>query len=592
MTDVLADALLLDAVRSELEPTATLTRAHIPAGTLWDHVLSSVAEWTGRTIPLFAADSAIPEIFCLDSAVSPAIVVNGTYFERLAKFRLAMFDPALGAARVNIIEQLFLETTAMHCLKVGDADVGGLLFQRSLHGRQYLVDAVQLYDSSDNNAESADADVIEGFFSVVHEIGHVNRDTASLIPYLKPISDSSLLSRLHAALDAMSWVTPEIRGYATKAATERSTSHILGLGNIRREGFADIFAAQRLYAFAASRALQNAVDFDPVAFMAVLHREFNIVNVLQRTKLIARMTSDYPLTGQNILDTMLYPVAIAMRHYLMQVGLLGFAKSYIAEESPLAPEGALLTEWHRVMSGVIANTIQECNEGMDRAINALTPELLSGARASLESTRESLGRSVYARLDAQNFLGRVRRLQADTPLLRTFRTLVDDPDGWDGNVEGEGLEFLLLLALSEDGKATRFFSLPLKEHPRAVCAFKSRTTLQTFADRFLAQYLVPGEKFGAAIVRAQHLSLLEGIVTKEVGEPITLIVEGSTAFDDLVNAVAIKKSGRPDNDGAAGRVVQRAADAIAYRYKLYTENAHDPATLEQFADILALIEDQ
>lgn len=593
MTDAPTDALLLEAVRSELGPGSTAILADIPPGTLWDHVLSRVATWMGRRILLVAADSAVPEIFCLDSEVSPAVIINGDYFERLATFRLAMFDPALGPVRADIVEQLFLETTAMHCLKVGDPDVGALLFQRSLHNRRYFVDTAQPFDASGQNLDSSASDLIEGFFPVIHEIGHMNRDTASLIYQTSPISDSSLLKRMEKVLDSISWMTPEVRDYALEVATRKRTSHILGLDNIRREGYADIFAAQRLYSMAVGMTQRQSVEFDPVAFMDVLHQEFNVVNVLQRTKLVAGMTKEYPLTAPNALAPMLYPVAMALRSYLMTVGLYGFAKSYLPEQSPVAAEGALLSEWLRVMGDQgLVGSMAECDAGMDRAMNALTPELILTGRESLDVMRQTFGRSPHARLAARGFLARASRLHLDTPLLRAFHAVVADPDGWDGKVEGEVRVYFLLVAVSPDQESQRLFSVPLEGRARAVCAFTSKETMEVFASGFVAQYLAPGETFGAAAHQVQHIALLEKQVRTELGEPITFVVEGSDAFGDLVRAVGLKRSGAPADDDAYAGVRQRAADAMADRYRLYAVDIADPASLEQFTQIVRLLEDE
>jgi hypothetical protein len=522
VTNALTDALILEAVRSELGPGSTAILADIPHDTLWDRVLSSAADWMGRKILFFAADSAVPEIFCLDSEASPAIIINGYYFERLAKFRLAMYDPALGSVRAAIVEQLFLETTAMHCLKVGDPDVGGLLFQRSLHNRRYFLDIAQLFDASGKNLDSAASDLIEGFFSVVHEIGHMNRDNASLIYQMSPISDSSLLKRMETVLDSIAWMTPEVRDYAREVATQKRTSHILGLDNIRREGYADTFAAQRLYSMAVVMTRQQGVEFDPVAFMGVLHREFNVVNVLHRTKLVARMTKEYPLTAPNALVATLHPVAMLLRSYVMTIGLYGFAKSYLPEQSPLAAEGALLSEWFRVMGDQVnIDSMAECDAGMDRAINALIPELILTGRESLEVTRQALNRSLHARLDAKGFLAKATQLHVDTPLLRAFHKVVEDPDSWDGTVEGSGRVYFLLVTVSPDQKSKRFFSVPLEGRARAVCAFTSQEAMEVFASGFVARYLAPGETFGAAAHQVQHIALLEKQVRTELGEPIT-----------------------------------------------------------------------
>ena len=125
-----------------------------------------------------------------------------------------------------------------------------------------------------------------------------------------------------------------------------------------------------------------------------------------------------------------------------------------------------------------------------------------------------------------------------------------------------------------------------------MCAFTSQQAMEVFASDFVAQYLAPGETFGAAALRVQHISLLEKQVRTVLGEPFTLVVQGSDAFDDLVRAIGLKRSGAPADDDVHASVRQRAADAMADRYRLYAVHVEEPASLEQFTQIVRLLEDQ
>lgn len=591
MNGDLSEALLLEAMKSELGPGTSVAPAQIPPGSLWDRALSHVEGWTRQRVTLYGATGGLPEIFCMDSDDAPAVVVSAEYLEYLAKFRRVVTDPTLGPARTDVIEQLFLETAAFHCLKRGDPDIGALLYQRAMHKRRYLVDVTHLFDPLLDEADPCGKSLIEGLYSVVHEIGHTNRDTASLVMDVSPITDSSLMQRMEKILGEVTWMTEDIRGYVRKIAKGRRKSHILGLDNIRREGYADIFAGQRLFSLAATIARQQRIEFDPVAFIAALHNEANIVGIMQRARLVAGMTSDFPFGTEDTLDVLLFPVAIGLRLHLLLVGLFGFARQFIPADSQLAEEGVFLNGILEAIAPRASPTMDDCDEGVDRAINALAPDLVLDEAASLALTRAVLGRSRYAQLDAGRFLFKAEQFGIHTPSMEAFRAVVMDPELRESESR-DHRTYYIILAENRVEKYGRIFTLPLVGKPPAVCAFTTEEFAELLTDDFGSSYLQPGESFALAQMDVQHVAQLDALIRKQMGKPITLLVEGTQAYDDFLVALKVKQSGgNVAQEDAEDEVRRRTAEAMAGRYQLYCESTDSPATLEQFTQIIRILED-
>lgn len=590
MADLPEDPLVLEAIRSQLGIKVTVGPLFLPKQSLLYTVMHHVERWLGHPVKIYTAESHVPEAFCLNFPEAQVVVISGGYMTRIAKLRKIMYDPSLGSNRPELIQQQVLETTALHSLRDGDPEIGVLLFQESLIQRNYLV-ADPIHFLLDTQAlDSSASGMIEGIFSIIHEVGHANLDTASIINQMSVLSDSSLMQWMKKTMSDITWMTPELSNYILASAEEQQDTHFLGLRNLRRECYADIFAAQRLFTIASATTRTQGVHFSPIEFWASLYREFNAVSVMQRTKFLARISNDFPPSREDLLGFVSFPVAMGVRAHLLVIGLYTFVHPTFSEEYALSDD--FFSQLLDAMSQQSMPTLEDCDTGMERALaSLLDADVLSDSEV-LARTASVLRRSAYARLDASTFLRTAQEFGVSTTQLDLLQALVDDP--WEPNFDVTDIRrsFYVLTAESPNFEAPRLFYIPLNESPPAIVVFTSARTAAIWADGFASAYLDPSETLNIMPLNSYHAENIKTFIEENFGDNFIQVVEGTIAFDNLSAARDSKIGGeQPDPENTPVEIRKRKADALVDRYRIYTEDTKNPASLEQFENIVRLLED-
>jgi hypothetical protein len=335
----------------------------------------------------------------------------------------------------------------------------------------------------------------------------------------------------------------------------------------------------------------QGVQFLPLEFWKSLYREFNVVNLMQRAKILARISKDFPPSKERLLSFLTYPVAMGVRAHLLTVGLYTFAKSISSEYGASHGED-FLGLWLDSITPESMPTLHDCHAGMDEALHTLMEADVLDDINVLSKTASLFRRSAYARLDASKFLSAADEFGAATTQLDILRELVHDPSSPDLDRADRRMEFYLLTAVSPNFETPRLFYIPLVEMPPSIVVFKSSVSASSWADGFAAKYLYPSETVDIIRIDTHHAANVKTYIDENFGPDFTLVVEGTRAFDRLTAARETKtRSKESEEESVSGSIRQRKADALADRYRLYTAQTKNAASLEQFAEIIHLIED-
>ncbi len=577
---------MAELVRAELGKNVQVGLFDPAVGSWPRRAISVATKWLGYEVGIYTAGTRVPELFCLDSKQSPTVVVSGGYLSTLGKFRRVMFDPSIGDLRVELLSQLFLETAATYCLRSGDPDLGAVVLQHTLLTRRLIIEAPPHFRPQSDPVDGTASVFVDGIFSLLHEIGHTNRDLGSVLLDFSAISDSNLLKWVEKTLADIKWMSAPVREYVLHQTVQNRDRHFLGLKNLRREIYADLFAAQQLFMVGKEAAEDEGLEFDAIALWAAIYREFNAVNVMQRARLLARTSTDHPVAQEHILDYLSYPVAMAVRSYFLALGLLSFAKG-----RTVLPDSELSARWFEVMSPEAVPEIADCNAAVDAASDLWFGASMEDAYARLTQILPVTGRSAHAFSDLRSYVQSAEELGIQTTYLGILRNIVDGRITGSTEVnlhEDSKILVSFLVAMSPDFDLPRLFHIPLLDEPPAIVAFTDARDARQFARDLGHRYLVAGESIDLLQEAFDHLHEIEPFIRQHFGDSMTLVIQGTISYDKFMSEASLKLG----RDGVEQEhAIARARDAMADRYALYTEVVNDPVQLPQFAEIVRLIED-
>lgn len=312
-----------------------------------------------RNFDVYWVDGGKPEPFSV-AEVEPALVTfSSRYIELVFVFRQILGDPSFDGFRSDAIARTALRVMAEFAVHDRNLEFAEQAFIRSLNGeRRHVVDSSGLWIHELSNQPIDEGFVANWFFSLAHELGHLNISAHPEWPQ-QFFSEKDTLQAIDFALTGYN-VPVEVESAIRKSI--KNPSSPLSPRRLAEEAYADFFAIQiilRATPFLMEKAGAAAILHK---MLVELEQCMTTLWILERCKASSQWAAR---TTDLVNDAGLYipPVAFSVRNILVRRPL-EIAVTHLICKEPTAREWLAVKETLKQIS-------QDWKPLLDEVLNGL-----------------------------------------------------------------------------------------------------------------------------------------------------------------------------------------------------------------------------
>ena len=379
----LADAAAIeDVLRAQLGRAARLRRYDRTLDSPMNFVLARAERQLKMPFAVYWVDDSFPDVFCLRGFSLPVAVFSSRYVEVWGDIRAALTGNVFGPDLLpQLGERLSLRLIAELSLSQDDPEFAASMMLRSTiagDGLSHIANTIASLEQEPIGTPYMAC----WFYGLAHELGHFAARYSEGGQHA--IRDEDILASVEETLNR--WNLPEdFREEARSNARSGRSGYILGVHNLRDEGFADIFATSVLLESTVEilRVVAEGVEdpesapsFDIVAFISEMVLSLNVVAMFDRCRRTAMHASTAAPRHEDAMDALLHPVAVSVRLGMVRWYLEMASAHYVFGDAPTPDE-------HRRISA----TVDAVMDGLRPAIDAIETGLASAMRTALDRQR-------------------------------------------------------------------------------------------------------------------------------------------------------------------------------------------------------------
>jgi hypothetical protein len=357
-----------ESIKSLLGRKASFWRYDRTPNTPMNLLLETVEQQVSSQFSVYWVSDWTPEVFCLRGESRTLVIFSERYLELVGDIRHSIVQDSLADVRVELAERTCLKLIAKFALRYGDPEFAVLCFLKSIVGKSFYIFDTNLLLNLERQPID-EAYMATWFYGLAHELGHVASRQLEMSMRGGLFSDEAILAGIEIALDHFPYPEAFKQESLVNASKYRS-EFILGIDNLRSEGFADIFAATILLQSTYNiMGIVKSGLFKIENFIAEMIVFLNIIIIIHQCRQVAQLASQSTPDRSAREVLALHPVAAHVRALMLHEDLGRSAATFIfntkdISEQQLKQSNELVNE----ISRHLGKAIKAIDTGMGRAM--------------------------------------------------------------------------------------------------------------------------------------------------------------------------------------------------------------------------------
>jgi hypothetical protein len=175
-----------------------------------------------------------------------------------------------------------------------------------------------------------EAYMVTWFYGLVHELGHLHPNQTRASSEDDKFSDGWMIDAITAAFDSLPYLSHSIKEKAIETAKQRPSDSVIGIDQLRNEGWADIFACSVLFqsTFDIMREI-NQKRFQVARFIAEVCIFLKIIALIERCRQVALIAPATVANRDAQSETLLHPASVLVRAIMQRSYLNSAVTTYL-----------------------------------------------------------------------------------------------------------------------------------------------------------------------------------------------------------------------------------------------------------------------
>ena len=526
------DALAIEEVlRSQLGSSARSRLYDRTLDSPMSFMLARAERQLHGSFSVYWVDDSAPDMFSLRGFSRPVAVFSSRYVELWADIRATLSSDITRNFIPQLTERLTLQLIAELSLSHNDPEFAASMMLRSMMTGGGLSQEPNTIATLEQEPIGTPYMAI-WFYGLAHELGH-------FAPYGSDrssggVREADIVSAINATLDTWN-LSEDVRAEGRAKARANPKGDILGAEHLRGEIHADIFATSVL--FASTVEILKAGSFQILGFISEMMLSLNIVAVVDRCRRIAQQAVTATPLREQLVDTLLHPVSVAVRMRWVRWYLENASAQYLFGDTPSQED-------YRKVSATIDSVMDHLRpaiEGAERGLAAaMTLALDRERRGSFvsvlqkwqSSANQRPGSLAIDRIAVERFCALTASLGRVSPVFTMMLETVRNPTApLSARLESDETGLYFCPWIDGPNEFSRPFGLDTR-HGHIVFVFvRDGELFKRFCD-VSRDGLAEGYTIESAFVTAKtRRQLVEAITLRvPIGTQLRVVVEGTDEF--------------------------------------------------------------